>query len=116
MVVSAAGVLVLGHKARTYTLQSLCQSDHSAVEIPIQLIWFDLDKATELEWSQSEFPAYIWLCNFFQGAYFLHGRDGRYGLFCFGVVQASRELCPDRRPSAKAQFEYQTRKYTYASK
>jgi hypothetical protein len=41
-------------QAQPYTLQSPRQCDHSAVEIPIQFIWFDLDKATELEWSQTE--------------------------------------------------------------
>jgi hypothetical protein len=44
----------LDKEARLCTLQSQRQSDHSTVEVTIQLIWFGLDKATELEWSQTE--------------------------------------------------------------
>jgi hypothetical protein len=39
----------LGKETRPSALQSLRQCDHSAVEMPIQFIWFDLGKATELE-------------------------------------------------------------------
>ena len=41
-------------EARPYTLQSPRQCDYSAVEIHIQFIWFDLDKATELKRDQTE--------------------------------------------------------------
>jgi hypothetical protein len=39
----------LNKDTRPSALQSLRQSDHSAVEILIQFIWFDLGKATGLE-------------------------------------------------------------------
>ena len=51
---SVDGCLYLDIEPRPYTLQFPRQYDPYAVEIPIQFIWFDLDKATALERGQTE--------------------------------------------------------------